>query len=157
MENLSQQPESADTVLQVDTSTVLQESTSIVEAPEKSELVQPAVDSKSDNKLQFVGKNIVDFLGEIPTSVAQTYKRFQTPIVSIVLLFTIAILVKILVAVFSALNEIPLVQPALELIGGGYVVWFTFRYLLKGSTREELGEQINTFVEQFMNKKTKSS
>ena len=96
-------------------------------------------------------------MGEIPTNVAQTYKRFQTPIVSIVLLFTIAILIKILIAVFSALNEIPLVQPMLELIGGGYVVWFTLRYLLKGSTREELGIQINTFIEQFMNKKTKSS
>ena len=149
MENLSQQPESADTVVQ--------ENTSIVEAPEKSELAKSSVDSASDNKWQFIATNIADFLGEIPTNVAQTYKRFQTPIVSIVLLVTIAILIKILVAVFSALNEIPLVQPALELIGGGYVVWFAFRYLLRGSTREELGIQINTFVEQFMNKKTKSS
>lgn len=148
MENLSQQPEAADTAVQ--------EETSIVEVPQNSELVKPAVDAKSDKKWQFIATNIANFLGEIPTNVGQTYKRFQTPIVSIVLLITIAILIKILIAVFSALNEIPLVQPALELIGGGYVVWFTFRYLLKGSTREELGIQINTFVQQFLNKKTKS-
>ena len=149
MENLSQQPESADTVVQ--------ENTSIVEAPEKSELAKLTVDSGSDKKWQFIAKNIADFLGEIPTNVTQTYKRYQTPIVTVVLLVTIAILIKILVAVFSALNEIPLVQPALELIGGVYVVWFAFRYLLRGSTREELGIQISTSVEQFMNKKTKSS
>ena len=152
MDNLSQQPEAADTTLEENT-----ENTSIVETSGNSELTNVSTDSTSEKKWQFIGKNIVDFLGEIPTNVAQTYKRFQTPIVSVVLLVTIAILVKILVAVFSALNEIPLVEPILELIGGGYVVWFTFRYLLKGSTREELGIQINTFVEQFMNKKTKSS
>ena len=152
MENLSQQPEAANTALEGNT-----ESTSIVETPENSELTNLSVDSTSDKKWQFIGKNIADFLGEIPTNVAQTYKRFQTPIVSVVLLATIAILFKILIAVFSALNEIPLVQPVLELIGGVYVVWFTFRYLLKGSTREELGIQINTLVDQFMNKKTKSS
>ncbi len=149
MENLSQQPENGDTVAQ--------ESNSIVEIADNSEVVNPSVASNSAKKWQFIGKNIGDFLGEIPTNIGQTYKRFQTPIVSIILLITIAILVKILVAVFSALNEIPLVEPALELIGGCYVVWFAFRYLLKGSTREELGTQINTSIDQFLNKKTKNS
>ncbi|MEO0969995.1 MAG: CAAD domain-containing protein [Cyanobacteria bacterium J06639_18] len=153
MEDLSQQPETADTAAQEDTS--------IVEASGTSDLVTQSVDSssepKSDSKRQFIAKNLVDFLGEIPTRIGETYKKFQTPIVSIVLIVTVAILVKILVAVFSALNEIPLVEPILELIGGCYVVWFAFRYLLKGSTREELRLQINTLVEQFLNKKTKSS
>ncbi|KST66326.1 CAAD domain-containing protein [Mastigocoleus testarum] len=154
MEDLSQQPETAETAAQEDTS--------IVEASAgNSELATQPVDSssesKSDTKRQLIAKNIADFLGEIPTRVGETYKKFQTPIVSIVLIVTVAILLKILVAVFSALNEIPLVEPILELIGGCYVVWFAFRYLLKGSTREELRLQINGLVEQFLNKKTKSS
>lgn len=149
MEDLSQQPETADTTAQ--------ENTPIAETTGNSELANLPVDSKPESKKQFIGKNIVNFLGEVPTQIAQTYKKFQTPIVSVVLLVTIAILVKILIAVFSALNEIPLVQPALELIGGCYVVWFAIRYLLKGSTREELGTQINTLIDQFLNKKTKSS
>ena len=149
MEDLSQQPETADTTAQ--------ENTPIAETTGNSELANLPVDSKPESKKQFIGKNIVNFLGEVPTQIGQTYKKFQTPIVSVVLLVTIAILVKILIAVFSALNEIPLVQPALELIGGCYVVWFAIRYLLKGSTREELGTQINTLIDQFLNKKTKSS
>ncbi|EFN53210.1 hypothetical protein CHLNCDRAFT_137065 [Chlorella variabilis] len=46
--------------------------------------------------------------------------------------------------VVGALNSIPLLPKAFELVGLGYSAWFTYRYLLFKSSREELVEDIES-------------
>ena len=41
-------------------------------------------------------------------------------------------------SVVSAVNAVPLLPKLLELVGLGYTAWFTYRYLLFKSAREEL-------------------
>lgn len=42
----------------------------------------------------------------------------------------------------SAINAIPVIPKVLELVGLGYTAWFTYRYLLFKSSREELGKEV---------------
>ena len=60
------------------------------------------------------------------------------------------VLLKILLAVLGAINDLPLLAPTFEFIGIIYVGWFTFRYLLRGSSRQELGDNINSVKSQVL-------
>ncbi|GAB4821702.1 hypothetical protein N2152v2_008748 [Parachlorella kessleri] len=46
--------------------------------------------------------------------------------------------------VVGALNNLPLLPKLFELVGLGYSAWFTYRYLLFKSSREELIEDIES-------------
>ncbi|KAL6783772.1 CGL129 [Auxenochlorella protothecoides x Auxenochlorella symbiontica] len=46
--------------------------------------------------------------------------------------------------IVGALNSVPLVPRLLELVGLGYTGWFTYRYLLFKSSREELLDDIES-------------
>lgn len=46
--------------------------------------------------------------------------------------------------IVGALNSIPLLPKMFELVGLGYSAWFTYRYLLFKSSREELVEDIES-------------
>jgi len=46
--------------------------------------------------------------------------------------------------IVNALNGVPLLPKLFELVGLGYSAWFTYRYLLFKSSREELVQDIET-------------
>lgn len=46
--------------------------------------------------------------------------------------------------IISALNGVPLLPRVFELVGLGYSAWFTYRYLLFKSSREELVQDIES-------------
>lgn len=52
----------------------------------------------------------------------------------------------VLRAVVSAVDSLPLLPGALELIGLGYTAWFVWRYVLFKESREELLEEIEEFL-----------
>ncbi len=58
--------------------------------------------------------------------------------------------VRVILAVLDAINDIPLAQPVLELVGISYTTWFIFRYLLKDSTRQELVAEIDSVRKQIL-------
>ena len=47
--------------------------------------------------------------------------------------------------VLKAVDSIPIVAPALELVGTFVTAWFVYRYLIFGPDREELKENIQSF------------
>ncbi|MBV9385221.1 MAG: CAAD domain-containing protein [Chroococcidiopsidaceae cyanobacterium CP_BM_ER_R8_30] len=65
---------------------------------------------------------------------------------SIGLILAAFITLRVVLAVIDVLNDIPLLAPALKLIGIGYSFWFTNRYLLRASTRQELSQLIQGFL-----------
>ena len=89
-----------------------------------------------------VGTQISDFLAELPDYLGNFFNEYKQPIISVGLIFGSIIAVKVVLAVLDALNDIPLLSPTFELVGIGYSVWFINRYLLKASTRQELGQEI---------------
>ncbi|HEY9668399.1 MAG TPA: CAAD domain-containing protein, partial [Coleofasciculaceae cyanobacterium] len=77
-------------------------------------------------------------LSELPDEVGKFFTNYQRPIIVLSLLLVAIISLKVVTAVLSAINGLPLVKPTFELIGFGYTLWFVYRYLLLSSRRQEL-------------------
>ncbi|MEH2408095.1 CAAD domain-containing protein [Nostoc sp.] len=82
--------------------------------------------------------------------IGRFYQEYKLPIISFALLVITVTALRIFLAVLNAINDIPLVSPILELIGLGYTILFTFRYLLKDSTRQELAGEIHLLQKQIL-------
>jgi hypothetical protein len=102
------------------------------------------------------GRQVSGFLGTLPAYVSEFFGQYKQPIVSVSLVITALITVKILLAVLDSLNDIPLVAPTFELIGIGYSTWFVYRYLLRASSRQELTNEISTIKSQLLGNTPKS-
>ncbi|MBN3875806.1 MULTISPECIES: CAAD domain-containing protein [unclassified Nostoc] len=94
--------------------------------------------SENEEQWQKIGRQISIFLAKIPEYIGSFYQEYKLLIISFALLVITVTALRIFLAVLNAINDIPLVSPFLQLIGLGYTIWFTSRYLLKDSTRQEL-------------------
>lgn len=56
------------------------------------------------------------------------------------------VLLTVLRAIVSAIDSLPVLPGALELIGLGYTAWFIWRYVLFRESRSELLEEIDDFL-----------
>lgn len=56
------------------------------------------------------------------------------------------VLITVLRAIVSAIDSLPVLPSALELIGLGYAGWFIWRYVLFRDTRSELLDEIDEFL-----------
>ncbi|MBE9004588.1 CAAD domain-containing protein [Fortiea sp. LEGE XX443] len=98
------------------------------------------------------GEQISGFLATLPEYLGSFFNKYKQPLVSVGLIVTAIVAVKVLLAILDSLNDIPLIAPTFELIGIGYSAWFIYRYLLKASTRKELTNEITTLKSQVVGK-----
>jgi hypothetical protein len=103
---------------------------------------------QSDEQWRRVGTQVSVFLAQLPDYIIRFFNEYKQPIITVGLLLTAIITVKVVLAVLDALNDIPLLAPTLELIGIGYSAWFVNRYLLKASKRQELAQEIDSLKQQ---------
>ncbi|MEH2121807.1 CAAD domain-containing protein [Nostoc sp.] len=106
--------------------------------------------SKNEEQWQIIGKQISIFLAKIPEYIGRFYQEYKLPIISFALLVITVTALRIFLAVLNAISDIPLVSQFLQLIGLGYTIWFTFRYLLTDSTRQELTAEIRLLKKQIL-------
>ncbi|NJN87436.1 MAG: hypothetical protein HC881_15435 [Leptolyngbyaceae cyanobacterium SL_7_1] len=59
------------------------------------------------------------------------------------------IVFRVLLTLLDTIDDIPLLTPLLKLIGLSYLIWFTNRYFLRTSTRQELVDTVRGYKEQF--------
>jgi hypothetical protein len=117
--------------------------------------LQPPIEAQ-EQWLKY-GQQISGFLGTLPDYLGNFFNQYKQPLLSLGLVITAVITVKVLLAVLDALNDIPLVAPTFELIGIGYSAWFVYRYLLKASTRQELTSEITTLKSQVVGEDSSAS
>jgi hypothetical protein len=101
---------------------------------------------------QKMGKQVSDFLAELPEKINKFYQEYKLPILSFALLVATIISLKIVLGIVGAVNGIPLVKPFFQLIGMCYTFWFISRYLLKNSTRKELAAELDVAKKQVVGK-----
>ncbi|OLP19011.1 hypothetical protein BST81_07240 [Leptolyngbya sp. 'hensonii'] len=104
--------------------------------------------SAESGQWQQIGLQMFDFFKDLANYLGAFIK--EKPLTAVGLFLLAAVSVKLTLAVLNALNDLPLVAPTLELIGIGYVTWFTFRYLWKAASRQELIEQIQSLKGQIV-------
>lgn len=137
MESQLQQPEYVDTT-SPEGMTVL----------EPSPLTKLSSGVQSDAQWQRIGAQASDFFAQLPDYLVKIFNDNRQLITTLALFVAALISVKVVLAVLSALNSIPLLSPTFELVGIGYSVWFVNRYLLKASSRQDLSQEIQTLKQQ---------
>ena len=117
-------------------------------ASEPAPLAKLPPAAPSEEQWQRIGSQISAFLAQLPDYIGEFFNAYKQPLITIALILTAIISVRVVLAVLDALNGIPLLGPVFELVGIGYSTWFTYRYLLKASTRQELSQELQGLKEQ---------
>jgi len=103
---------------------------------------------ESEPQWQKTIRQIFEFLDKLPDYLGSIFNNNKQGLITLVLILSALVTVKVAIALLDAVNDIPLLQPIFELIGIFYSIWFTFRYLLKFETRQELSQKFNSFKQQ---------
>jgi uncharacterized protein YejL (UPF0352 family) len=119
---------------------------------EKAGTLLPLKNGESGKQVAELADQVSAFLSELPEILTKFFSEYQRPLLTIGLIITALITVKITLAVLDAVNDIPLLAPIFELIGIGYSGWFIYRYLLRASTRKELVTEVDNIKAQFLGK-----
>jgi hypothetical protein len=139
-------------VKEMETSTVVEKPT--IKMDEAGTLAPVSSDASSEQWREIADKTY-NVLSTLPELLGKFFSEQQKPLVVAGLIFGSIVSVKLTLAVLSAINEVPLLEPTFELIGLGYSAWFIYRYLLKASNRSELGEEFNKVKDQIVGRVTK--
>ncbi len=113
----------------------------------------PPKSSKNDQVMQEWLEPVASFLASMPDYVGSFVSDYQKPLITILLLLSGVVSVKVVLAVLDSINDIPLLSPLFELVGIIYSGWFVYRYLLKASTRQELVQDFRGLKNQVLGSK----
>ncbi|MEG4586137.1 glutamate--tRNA ligase [Microcoleus sp. MOSTC5] len=106
------------------------------------------------SQTQQIKEQIISILSEFPAYIGSFYEQYKSPLTVIGVIVASIISLKVLLGIIDELNDIPLLAPTFELIGIGYTGWFIYRYLLRSSNRQQLGQEIQALKEQILGKKS---
>lgn len=104
-------------------------------------------------QLKAYAAKALDSLGNLDNILGDFFNQYRSQITIAGIGFGSFIGVKLTLALLSALNEIPLVQPTLELVGLSYTAWFVYRFVLRADNRQELTEKYDGLKHQVLGKK----
>lgn len=103
-----------------------------------------------ENQWQQITDKISHFLAQLPYYLNKFWEAYKLPLTNLGLVLAAIITLKVVLTLLDAINDIPLLEPTLELIGISYSTWFVFRYLLQASTRQELAAEIDSLRTQIL-------
>lgn len=134
--------------------------TSVAETPainmtDAGSLATVSPSGQTNEQWRQVAEKTYEVLSGLPEYLGSFFSEYRKPLVTIGLIFGSIVSVKLTLALLGAINDIPLLQPTFELIGLGYSAWFVYRYLLKASNRQELGQEFNKVKDQVVGRATK--
>ncbi|MBD2676703.1 MULTISPECIES: CAAD domain-containing protein [Nostoc] len=110
----------------------------------------PKLPPASEPEWQRISRQVFEFFGQLPQYLSSFFKDYSQALITLSLIFAALVTAKVALAVLDAINDIPLLSPFFELVGISYATWFTFRYLIKASNRQELAQQIQLLKNEFV-------
>lgn len=122
-----------------------------INSPEENVTTESTTDTAEQAK-EILAK-VASVLGDAPEYVVQTFNEYKRPITVIGLVLGVLIAIKMTFAILSAINDIPVLAPTMELIGLIYTGWFLYRYLLKATNRSELLSNLGEVKDQITGNK----
>ena len=120
---------------------------------EESGSLAPLESDESTAELKAMLAKGVEVVSNLDTILGNFFSEYRQLIVSLGLVFGAIVSVKLTLALLSALNEIPLIEPILELVGLGYSAWFVTRFMLKSEKRQEFYSKFTDTKDQVLGKK----
>lgn len=131
-----------------------EETTPGMNTTEAGSLATVTPSEETSDQFQEIKNQILEILSELPAIVAGFFGRYQKPIITLGLILSTIITLKVMLAVIESLNDIPLLAPTFELIGIVYSGWFVYRYLIRASDRQQLLIELQAWKEQLLGEKS---
>ncbi len=128
----------------------LSQSTLALEGVDTENLPKLPPAREPESQWQQISRQVSQFLEQLPEYLGSFFNNYKQPLTTVGLILAAIVTVKVVLAALGAINDIPLLSPTFELIGIGYATWFISRYLLKGSTRQELADEIQSLKNQLV-------
>jgi len=116
--------------------------------PDKVGKVFTTSTSTTDKAWQEYIEPVFEVLGKIPESLSGFFSDYQKPLITLGLILSAIVSIKVILAVLDAISDIPLLGPLSQLVGLGYILWFVYRYLWKAENRRELGQEFDALKNQ---------
>ena len=123
-----------------------------INSPEENATTQQKTPEPTEQAKEVLAK-IASVLGDAPEYVVETFNEYKRPLTVIGLVSGVLIAIKLMFAILSAINDIPVLAPTMELIGLIYTGWFIYRYLLKANNRSELLSSLDDVKDQITGNK----
>lgn len=95
------------------------------------------------------GKQTSQLIEQLLNYVKNFFSAYKRPLFLIALILVVLATLKIILEMLDAINDIPLIEPTLELIGIVYTIWFVYRYLITPARRVELSSKFNSLKNSF--------
>jgi glutamyl-tRNA synthetase len=95
---------------------------------------------------------VMGFISNLPQNAGQFFGEYSRPLTTVILIVVALVTLRVLAGVVDTVNQIPFVQPTLELVGIAFSVWFVYRYLLRSENRQELVTKFNALKAEVLGK-----
>ncbi len=112
---------------------------------------EPTVET-SQFDVQAIKDKVIYTISNLPENFSKFFGEYQRPLLTVTGIIVIIITAKALVGVLDSINDVPLVESTLEIVGMGYSGWFVYRYLLRSETRQELLSKFESLKEDVLGK-----
>ncbi|PLZ99897.1 hypothetical protein CEN45_02185 [Fischerella thermalis CCMEE 5198] len=126
------------------------EAVAAIEGSDSQNLPKLPPTQEPESQWQLINRELTNFWQEFSQNFNKFFQAYKPLLINLAWLFAAVVAVRVILAVLDAINDIPLAQPVLELVGISYTTWFIFRYLLKHSTRQELVAEIDSVRKQIL-------
>ncbi|MEO9125537.1 MAG: CAAD domain-containing protein, partial [Microcoleus sp.] len=137
-----------------ETTVIITEIPAANEADSSSGSTKVIITEEPPSQTEQIKEQIISILSEFPAYIGSFYEQYKSPLTVIGVILASIVSLKVLLGIVDELNDIPLLAPTFELIGIGYTAWFVYRYLLRSSNRQQLGQEIQALKEQILGKKS---
>lgn len=110
----------------------------------------PPAEPSSSQQLSQAGRGIAEQAILLLNRAGETFGAYKPAIIVIGLVLAAMPFLAFIVALLTVINIIPLLAPALKLIGFGFTAWFVYRYLLFAPNRQELSQELENLKGQVL-------
>lgn len=108
----------------------------------------------NESQVQDIQNRVSAILSNLPDYASNFFRTYKQPIITVGLVIGSILVLRVLFAtldaIFDSIDDVPLLTSLLELTGLGFWVWFTYRYLLQASNRQELVDAFNSTKERIL-------
>jgi hypothetical protein len=102
----------------------------------------PTTEPSPSQQWRQTGKELAEQIVLLLERTGEVFREYKPAIIAIGLALAAMPIVAFVVALLAVINVIPLLAPALKLVGFGFTAWFVYRYLLFAPNRQELSEEL---------------
>lgn len=106
----------------------------------------PPAEQSANPRVREISRQIVLLLERA----GEAFNQYKPAIIVIGLALAVMPLLAFTVALLAVIDALPLLAPALKLVGFGSTAWFVYRYLLFAPNRQELSQELEGLKEQVL-------